>query len=255
MYRKLFFVLIGSALAFTSCKDDNPVSNPNDPAQVRVMMTDAPGDYDSVFIDVQEIHLNGPNGWQKQAVAYPGIYNLLDLSNGIDTLLINTTMPAGRLQEIRLVLGPNNSVVVDGMTYPLTTPSAQQSGLKLKVMEDLAAGVTYEFTLDFDAQRSIVETGNGSYILKPVIHVITAGTTGAIDGIADPANAAKYAYAVSGTDTVGTTPDTTGYFLIGGLAAGSWDVTLEADSGYTDQTINAVNVVNGQVTHLDTINF
>lgn len=64
----------------------------------------------------------------------------------------------------------DNSVMVDSVIHPLQTPSAQQSGLKIKIDKDLDLDIN-TLTLDFDAEKSIVETGNGGYILKPVIKV------------------------------------------------------------------------------------
>jgi hypothetical protein len=46
-----------------------------------------------------------------------------------------------------LLLGDKNTVVVGDKTYDLKTPSAQQSGLKLKINQTLVAGATYEFML------------------------------------------------------------------------------------------------------------
>ena len=72
---------------------------------------------------------------------------------------------------------------------PLTTPSAQQSGLKLNAKPfDVAEGQTVELVLDFDAARSVVRAGNsGKYLLKPVITVIAvldAGHIACKNGIA-----------------------------------------------------------------------
>jgi hypothetical protein len=74
------------------------------------------------------------------------------------------------LKELRLILGPGNSVMKDSVLYDLDTPSAQQSGLKIKI--DKSLGLAFDsLTVDFDAEKSIVETGNGKFILKPVIRV------------------------------------------------------------------------------------
>ena len=57
--------------------------------------------------------------------------------------------------------------------YNLEIPSNLQTGLKLiHPFEIIGNGETI-ITIDFDAEKSIVKTGNGSYKLKPVIKVIT----------------------------------------------------------------------------------
>ncbi len=65
-------------------------------------------------IDIVDIQINvtdnDNNGWQSLPNLKKGIYNLLDLVNDKDTLLVNAEIPAGRVQQIRLILGPNNSI-------------------------------------------------------------------------------------------------------------------------------------------------
>lgn len=79
-------------------------------------------------------------------------------------------MPLVILKEMRLILGPNNTIMVDSVLHDLETPSAEQSGLKIKVDKNLSLTLD-SLTIDFDAKQSIVETGNGKFILKPVIRV------------------------------------------------------------------------------------
>jgi hypothetical protein len=58
-------------------------------------------------------------------------------------------------------------VGVDGQVYPLETPSAESSGLKVKIDKELNETLN-TFTLDFDAALSVKEE-NGNYKLMPVI--------------------------------------------------------------------------------------
>jgi hypothetical protein len=93
--------------------------------------------------------------------------NLLDLQNGITMVLAQGDVPEGVLKEVRFILGNDNYVVVDGNVHPLETPSAEHSGLKIKIDKDLDETLN-TFTLDFDAALSVQEQ-NGSYKLSPVI--------------------------------------------------------------------------------------
>jgi hypothetical protein len=68
----------------------------------------------------------------------------LDFTNGLDTLLGSTVLPAGKISQMRLVLGSRNTVNIDGTISDLKTPSAQQSGLKFKIDATLKAGITYD---------------------------------------------------------------------------------------------------------------
>lgn len=237
-----------------ACSEENN-TNSSGEATVNIGLTDAPAAFDSVLIDIQSVELTTTGAPQTVPVLNPGVYNLLDYANGLDTLLITEDMPAGRLNQIRLILGSNNSVVVDGQSHSLSTPSAQQSGLKLNVQEELAPGAEYTFTLDFDANRSIVETGNGTFILKPVIRVITDAISGAIEGRVDPAGAAHYSFVVDGNDTLGTSPDSTGYFKIMAVPAGTYDLHLLANPNYSDTTLTGISLSNGQLLDVGTIDF
>lgn len=247
------FMLIFSA---TSCK-----KNDSGRSRLTVYLTDAPAEYDAVNIDIQGIEVKstddiGPNGWLELPLGNAGVYNLLDFANGMDTILSSVELPAGKISQLRLILGTNNSIVINGtsQSLPMETPSSQQSGLKFNIHADLVEGVEYKIWIDFDAARSIVVTGNNSYLLKPVIRTFTEATSGAIKGIALPVAAAPLVYAIMGADSLGAIPDaTTGQFLIRGVPAGTWKVVIDGNNGYLDSTINNVAVSLGHVTDVGSI--
>jgi hypothetical protein len=83
--------------------------------------------------------------------------------------LAQDNVPAGVLKEVRFILGSGNYVVVGGTRYDLATPSAEDSGLKIKIDKDLGATLN-TFVLDFDADLSVKEE-NGNYKLMPVIRL------------------------------------------------------------------------------------
>jgi hypothetical protein len=157
---------------------------------------------------------------------------------------------------LRLVLGANNTIVINGVTepLPLETPSAQQSGLKFNIHAELVEGVNYKMWIDFDCARSIVVNGNGDHILKPVIRTFTEATSGAIKGNLQPAAADATVYAIMGSDSLSALPDpATGNYLIRGVPAGTWTISADGNNGYTDQLIPNIGVTLGQVTVVDTI--
>lgn len=155
-------------VSFAGCKKDDERSPAGD-AHLELYLTDAPGDYDAVLIDVQSIEIISDAGTQIYPLATPGIHNLLNLTDGKDTLLISEDITSGTVSQFRFILGENNSVVVGGIEYPLQTPSAQTSGLKINVHENLVSGELYKYVFDFDADQSIHQLGNGDYQLQPVI--------------------------------------------------------------------------------------
>ena len=110
------------------------------------------------------------NGWM-QMPTHAGVYNLLGLQNGVDTLLATLVVPQDVIKEIRFVLGPNNSVKdLSGAVFPLTIPSGEESGLKIKVNKKLSASLE-TLLIDFDAALSVYQTGTGAYKLKPVLKI------------------------------------------------------------------------------------
>lgn len=235
------------AFLLSACSDD-----PKN-ARIEVRLTDAPGDYDAVNIDIQgvEVHTNG--GWTSLDII-PGVYNLLEFTNGIDTLMGDVIVPEGELSQIRLILGDENTIQVDGEIFDLATPSGQQSGLKLNAHTTLKGGLTYRFLLDFDAARSIVLTGKGTYILKPVIRVITEATSGGISGSVSIPESSPAVYAIINLDTLGTSfADSTGGFFIGGLPAGVYRVAFGPATGYTIPDVTNVPVTNGDITDVGVV--
>lgn len=246
----LLLPIMGVMAIMSSCKDNATEGQ----AHLNMYLTDAPAAYDAVYIDIQAVEIISDNGTETYDLVTPGVYNLLEFSSGVDTLIISEDVSPRTISQIRLILGTNNSVVVDGVVHPLETPSAQTSGLKLNVHYTFEAGLVYELWLDFDAEQSIVEKGNGDYSLKPVIRVFTEVSSGAITGVILPAEAAYYVQAASATDTAGTYIDGDGSFLISGLPAGSYAVTFSAVAGFTDLTVPGVIVNTGVVTNMGVVN-
>lgn len=253
---KYFAILCAFVTIAMACSKDKNTQAPG-MATMQVRMTDAPGDYEAVFIDVKDVMISSSDadgGWVSLPGIRPGVYDLLELNNGLDTLLAIGLIPAGKINQIRLILGDGNFVRIDGVLYPLETPSAQQSGLKIKFNTDVVAGATYLVILDFDAGKSIVSTGSGKYNLKPVIRAFVQAGVGAIAGITSPAVDASIV-AINGVDTVGTFTTDDGKFKIVGLTPGVYTVVISPStaSGYDEKIITNVVVSAGVVTGLGTI--
>lgn len=60
--------------------------------------------------------------------------------------------------------------------FDVEIPSVYQTGIKLIHPFEINEGETTELTIDFDAEKSIIKTGDGSYKLKPVIKIVTVST-------------------------------------------------------------------------------
>lgn len=261
--RKLLLVALAiGLLAAAGCSTHSPVSSTS--GTVRITMTDAPGEFDAVNLVVTEvaIHRGLPDSLETEGVEdsvsgweilsdVPATYDLLALRNGVFTTIAQGLVPAGHYTQIRLKLGAGSNVVVDGTTYPLTVPSGLQSGYKLVGEFDVPASGLLELALDFDAARSVHQTGAGVYMLKPTVRVMPTYDVGGIRGTIVPDSTAAWVYAISGTDTIAAAlPALDGSFAIMLLKAGSYDVAIHPETGYRDTVLAGVMVTAQSVTEL-----
>lgn len=218
------------------------------------------GTVSAVNIAIAKVEAVGANGVQTIATFNPSMQiNLLNYQT-TPLSLGSAQIPAGQYPQLRFVLdtsNPNNtSVVVNGTTYPLTIPSAMgpsgfgggtstdngdgpgTSGIKVNVGLNAQAGQTYAFIIDFNAAESIVETGAGQWMLKPVLVANAQATSGSISGTVDDnagtavSNAEVLAQQNGVTINSGVT-DTNGAFQINSLPAGTY--TLVINNVWTNQ--------------------
>lgn len=107
-------------------------------------------------------------------------FDLMALRDGAFDLLAEAELEAGKYTQIRLKITnaldeeglPKTYVMIDGEMIPLKVPSGEQSGLKLVNPFTITPDTETVLYIDFDAERSVVETGAGQYLLKPTIKVL-----------------------------------------------------------------------------------
>lgn len=236
-----------------------------------VSLTDAPAcGFDEVNVTVSKVRVHrsdsaaaGASGWVDIQVN-PTKINLLDLTNGVMAALGQTTLPAGRYTQLRLVLEPNHGSTLANSVLPsgggekaLVTPSGATSGIKLNANIEVTEGNTTDIALDFDACKSIVKRGNGSFGLKPVISIIPIATSGVISGyvapsIASTSNNTVVSAQIDGVIKRSTVPDpVTGKFDLSPITAGTYDIVVTADS-YASDVITDVPVTASATTTLST---
>lgn len=253
-----FLAIAFICLLFTGCENSN---ESNGTSTVMVRLTDAPGDYEEVNIEVVDVLMKSTNdsddskGWVSLGDIGKGTYNLLELTGGHSILIGEGDVPSGYVGQIRLILGDNNTVKKDGIIYHLDTPSAQQSGLKLKINQTLMAGIVYEFMMDFDVDKSIVKAGNsGKFNLHPVINISSTVTSGIIKGmITPPLEGFQVMASVQvGDTTISAFANEFGVFQLNGIPEGTYTVTItpEVDSGKEIKIIENVIVTNGMMTDI-----
>ncbi len=248
-YKKYAVLLLQAFLVILMAGCGGSGDSAGQTGTLHVSLTDAPaGVFDAVNVTVSKVRVHksaasteNDAGWTDITLNPARKINLLNLSNGVLEDLGQTSLPVGHYTQLRLVLDAtagSNSVVLAGTTaeIPLDTPSAVQSGIKLINEFDVASGQRVDLVLDFDAGKSIVPRGNGSYALKPVIQVVPTllnGISGFIDTSLLGSNVAVSAQ-VNGKEVRATVPNgQTGEFFLARLETGSYDVVITANGRAT----------------------
>lgn len=245
-------------------------SDVNGNAQFRLKLVDAPGDYLEVNVEITDVQYNqtdNEEGWQSfdapEGEDYPLEVDLTELVAGNELILTDQVVPSGMMKQIRLILGENNYLIIEGETeaVPLKTPSAQQSGLKLKLNEELEPGFSYTYILDWDVQKSIIKAGNsGNYNLKPVIKMSAEVNSGSISGsvfeVVETVDTPIEWQVIELSDTMEswtTTTNEQGLFLFQGVdPSGNYTIKVVRE-GYVDVELGGISVTAGQETVIDPI--
>jgi len=202
-------LLVGGVLFTVSC------STSEDTSSIAFKLTDAPdtSGITNVVVTVSQIKVNesadaadGQGGSWKVLTLNPAKeVDLLTLANGVTEPLGELTIAGGtQINQIRLVVDQAKVSLDQGATYiPLTIPS---KSIKIVNAFQVPLSGSISIVLDFDVSKSIVKTGNSTYILKPAIRSIVENEAGRIMGAA-PAGATVYAYK-DGFYVEGTEPTT-----------------------------------------------
>lgn len=276
-WKSLFFLTLSSVFFFIGCNkadilDDNQ-PNPNQ-NRLSVYLTDGPGYFDKVLVDIQGIavKIDTSTAWwpdnyrfskERSLFAYcgnrdskdsnyiwdtlsitPAIYDLLDFANGADTLLAAGNVTKGKIIAFKLVLGQNNSLVKDSVSYPLSlVPGWEQ--IYIRVFGDnfqKASSNNYKIWLDMDAGKSVIRLHDGKFYLRPVLRAYAIGNTGKIKGMVTPYEAYPVISVFNDTDTLFAIPKRNGAFAVNGLPTGDYTVFINASNDYKSKTITDVSV-------------
>ncbi|MEW5803355.1 MAG: DUF4382 domain-containing protein [bacterium] len=207
-------LLCAFMLIFSACGENdtsNDIDNDNaGMTGLSLKMTDsATEDYNAVWVTISEIEVQKDGEDSKtvypEGVSFPITVDLLSLQNGISTSLGLFDLEPGHYTQIRLHLGSEigeikgnetvqseyppqyaNCVYENDSCYELTIPSGYQTGIKLNRTFDIQEDILYELMLDFDARKSVHQTGSGSYKMRPTIRIIKVDLTGIIAGKSEP---------------------------------------------------------------------
>lgn len=142
-----------------------------------LMLTDAPPELNitEALVTISEVRIhyagiNGTNGSWITIVNDSQTFDLILLQNVTD-ILGGESLTAGWYTQIRLYV-ESALVTIDGIQYDLQIPSKNIKLITPFIVQD---NETLTLTLDFDVQKSVHETGNDKYIMRPTIKVIQEG--------------------------------------------------------------------------------
>ena len=281
--KKLFLGIVSMlmlfVISFSACKK----SEVNTEGSVSIFLTDGPGDYDAVNIDIQKVEVKVDNDQNHKHddnfgsgddnkddhlkkkddfgewidVNYtPGIIDVLSLRNGVEAKLGEANIVTGTVRKIRITLGDKNTVVKDSVTYDLLLDSRTSNFLYVKLFDkhrQNANSNDVKVWVDFDIANSIVEA-NGKFYLKPVLRPFCNANFGEVEGTVLPLDAKAVVRITDGADfNAVALPNRDGKFKLRGLNEGTYTVTYEGLSPYIRQTVSNVVVTKGKTTKLETV--
>lgn len=148
---------------------------------LKIYLTDAPGDYKEVNINISRIegHIadNGEGSWEVLKEWPDGMEVDLIKLEDVSILLASLELEPNKYTQLRIFLKEEATLVLEGeegpdgptVTVPLEIPSSVNTGIKLNRSFEIVEGMITKLTIDFDAEKSVIKTGNGKYKMKPVI--------------------------------------------------------------------------------------
>lgn len=171
-----------SGQAQTDLSVSEPVALKTSPVLFQLAQASSDQRFSQVIVNVKDVEVIIGKGAQASKVLLSqnlGPVDLTQLAQGIKLNLASLEIPEGVfIREIRLKLHNEGHFAVDqmGQTCMMQTPSAQQSGLKLKLSDhfEVQAGYSYKIAASFNTNKAIVLQGNGDCLLKPVIRLSEA---------------------------------------------------------------------------------
>jgi hypothetical protein len=274
-------------LLFFACNKNNSAgtdaSIPPGKAKVSIFMMDDPVMLSKVLIDIRQVAVEvdtatkqtdvdeddqwDDNFWgrhrdqQDKSVIWdtlsikPGVYDLLQLRNGTDTLLASGLTTNGKILKIRITLGSDNTIFTDSATsYPLVVFGPGPS-FTINVHRENISTVTnnqFKMWLDFNLQRSIF-FWNGEFHLRPNIIVFNDVVAAKVEGRVSPEHAGALVTVMNASDTLYAIPNEDGKYQFRGVPSGTYSVNFKGRGGYQDTTINNIAVDSMRVVQVPTV--
>jgi hypothetical protein len=191
-------------------------------------------------------------------------FNLLDLRNGVTAKLVETDIPAGRYNLLRLYVHQASLKVKEiDDAYDVKVPSGSQTGIKIFIDPalEVRGNLTAELLLDINLENSFVLKGNMNtpagikgFNFKPVIRAVNNTTAGRIEGtVRDTAMAVLDTASVwikQDTVIASTITDSVGFYALIGIPAGTYSIYATKEN-YDTVSFENVEILAGHLTIQD----
>jgi len=169
-WRAALCALVFLGAPFAAACDDSP-STPTSSGTLRVMLTDAPAEaVERVNVFVSSLTVKRLNREPEQVTLNltPNPVDLLTLRNRVVTLAAGE-VPAGQYEWVEIRLDETRSNIVDsGVTRAV---DLADETIRILHTFNINENVQTVVTLDFDANASLTQLPNGTWVLSPVIRV------------------------------------------------------------------------------------
>ena len=270
--KNLFIALIAALFFFMGCSDGD--DSQSEMGKLKVQLTDAPFPHDLVAeanvtifkIDARNKGSEMEMDEEMEAETDSNVeenddspfvtlmeeeieVNLLELINGNTETLVNTDVPVGSYDLIRIYVKGVSIVLTDGTTFDLKVPSGEQTGIKVFIKPGLvvSGGLSADLLLDFDVSKSFIPKGNRNdfsgvtgFNFKPVVKACNKSTSGTLSGLIYTTQeelqvgleGAQVEIYTEGTLNTTTFSDDMGAYKVLGLTAGTYDVVVTLEEGY-----------------------
>ena len=191
-------LVVCSAVALASCGESNSSTGPSGTTgTLNVRITDSPFiDAKAVLVTFSDVsvHKSGESesAWTKVAFADGATARTCDLKKleGPQDVLGVGTLAAGHYTQVRLTVSSaalyfdNASAGTSACAATIAAPAGANASLTISSGEvklnrefDVPAGGSSTITLDFKGDESIHQTGNGRYMMSPVVAVTSVSTS------------------------------------------------------------------------------
>ncbi|WP_158855888.1 DUF4382 domain-containing protein [Lunatibacter salilacus] len=221
-------------------------SSSDNKALINVLLIDAPGDFDEVWVEVLGVEVlpAGSRGLENgEWVFLPytpadKTVRLTDLVGSQRLLLGRKEVPAGIVTQVRLLLGDTHYFIKNGERFPLQLANNIENFLTMNLQSNAAANFALDIYIDFDLASSVKPGASDTFVLEPVLRAFTLDRTSEVRGIVQPSAARPYVYAIHEADTFSTITSGTGEFRLRGLPPNLYRLLIRPRVSHLDSALN-----------------